>query len=186
VGEGDLHHLTGRRTVRGPEQGDRPVQFLEIRTEGTPASRAAPATRRAVIVRAGGTTLALPLERCREIVQGTHCTPLPGSETFVRGLVNLRGRLVTVMDLGAWLGTGQSAAATDHATLMVEWRDRTVGITVDDVLRIALLEAERIPTMAEPAIAIELFRCLDAESATGGASVVGMLVLDRIFGSVIV
>jgi purine-binding chemotaxis protein CheW len=162
------------------------VQLLEADTQyATPAAILESATRRAVIVVAGGTTLALSLEGCREIVEGAQCTPLPGSEPFVRGLINLRGRLVTVIDLGAWLGGGASARAPQHATLMLEWAGRLVGVTVDDVVRIAVLESDRISAMAEPAGAIELFRCVDDEDGPAENSVVGVLNVDRIFGAII-
>jgi len=162
------------------------VQLLAADTQyAVPTAIPRAATRRAVIVVAGGTTLALPLEGCREIVEGAQCTSLPGSEPFIRGLINLRGRLVTVIDIGSWLGGGASARAPQHATLMLEWAGRIVGVTVDDVVRIAVLEAERISATAEPAAAIELFRCIDDEAGPADNAVIGMLNVDRIFGSVI-
>ena len=43
------------------------------------------------------------IERIREIIPARPYTPLPGSGPHVCGLINLRGRIVTVVDLGARL-----------------------------------------------------------------------------------
>lgn len=53
---------------------------------------------------AGDEQLAVPIEQVREILQVLRMTPLPRTPAFVRGVMNLRGSVVPVIDLAARLG----------------------------------------------------------------------------------
>lgn len=52
----------------------------------------------------GSETLAVAIDDVREILQVTRLTPLPRTPAFVRGVMNLRGAVVPVIDLAARLG----------------------------------------------------------------------------------
>ncbi len=52
----------------------------------------------------GDEPLAVPIDRVREILQVMRMTPLPRTPSFVRGVMNLRGSVVPVIDLSARLG----------------------------------------------------------------------------------
>ncbi len=52
----------------------------------------------------GDETLAVPIDDVREILQMTRLTPLPRTPALVRGVMNLRGAVVPVIDLAARLG----------------------------------------------------------------------------------
>jgi purine-binding chemotaxis protein CheW len=67
----------------------------------------------------------------REIVPARHATRLPGTPDYVRGLINLRGAIVTVVDLARRLGGGSAAA--DGSIILVEHGTKVVGLAVDDV-----------------------------------------------------
>ncbi|MEO8561278.1 MAG: chemotaxis protein CheW, partial [bacterium] len=55
-------------------------------------------------VRLGGATIGLPAAAVREIVRAVAITPLPGAPDIVEGAVNVRGRLVPVIDVRRLLG----------------------------------------------------------------------------------
>jgi len=67
----------------------------------------------------------------REIVALRPTTRLPGSPPFVSGLVNLRGAIVTVIDLAMRLGNG--AASAEGSVVLAECGSRVIGLAVDDV-----------------------------------------------------
>jgi purine-binding chemotaxis protein CheW len=92
--------------------------------------------RQILLVVAGGGLFGIPLEGSREILEGRTCTPLPGSASSVRGLINLRGRLVTVLDLGDRIGLAGVNAGTDHNIVILEHEGKRVGLAVDEVVRI--------------------------------------------------
>jgi purine-binding chemotaxis protein CheW len=99
-----------------------------------------------LLLAAGGRRLALPLGRVREIVTARPITRLPGAESGVAGLVNVRGRMITVLDLGTRLGAHPATDAPGHRVVVLEHRGRSVGLAVEEVLRI--LQAD--PTSFAP------------------------------------
>ncbi len=80
-----------------------------------------------------GHTFGFPLERVREILLSRPFTRLPACGPKVCGLVGLRGRIVTVFDVGAALGLRPAAARPDHRLLLIECGGRIVGGAVEEV-----------------------------------------------------
>ena len=112
-----------------------------------------------VSLRCGPVTFALPIATVREIVMVPQITPVPDTGRFVRGIINLRGRILPVLDLAARLGLGTGPTPPDGRILVVEPdREHPVGLLVDDAS-----EVLRVP---EDAIGPP------PELATGGASAV--------------
>lgn len=68
----------------------------------------------------------------REIAASTSVTRLPGVPPHIRGVMNLRGQLVTVLDL-VHLLTGAPARHLDGSTIVVQSGDRLLGLLVGDV-----------------------------------------------------
>jgi chemotaxis signal transduction protein len=87
--------------------------------------------RRLLVWRVGGMCCAAPIERLREILPGLPVARIPGVHPAVRGVANVRGALVTVVDGRTVLGFPD--AEEPGATLLVEVGPRTVGLAVDEV-----------------------------------------------------
>ncbi|MDO8502443.1 MAG: chemotaxis protein CheW [Gemmatimonadaceae bacterium] len=119
-----------------------------IETEPAPAlvdgEAAAPAPavemRRVLVFTIAGRTRCAELEAVREIVPITETTRLPGAPRYVRGLINLRGSLVTVMDAALCL-YGVPAEGANASILLVERGGRVAGVIVDNVFDIQVLPA---------------------------------------------
>lgn len=79
----------------------------------------------------------VPLERVREILTPQPFTRLPGCGEEVCGLIGVRGRVITVFDLGVLLVSRPAAEHADHRILLVEHGERLVGAAVDEVLAVA-------------------------------------------------
>lgn len=97
-------------------------------------------------MQAGGRACALAGSAVREIASVPPATRLPGAPAHVPGLVNLRGQLLTVVDLGACL-TGVPVAASDASMVVVEAGDKALGVLVDDVHDVQ--EVQVVPTNRE-------------------------------------
>lgn len=91
-----------------------------------------------LLLELGGTRYALPSTSVREILPAAAVTRLPGAPAFVRGLINLRGQLVTLIDLAQRL-TGQPASSADRTTVVVQSGERLLGLVVDDVHDVQVL-----------------------------------------------
>ena len=76
-----------------------------------------------------------------EVVQTRKTTVIHHAPRFVVGVMNLRGRVVTVIDLGEKLDVGAVVSSVDNRILIVEWKHEFVGLLVDRVIEV--LSAER-------------------------------------------
>ena len=69
----------------------------------------------------------------REIRGWTRETPMPQTPDYVRGVINLRGAVMSVIDLGARLGFGLTTPSSRHVIVVVQHDERIVGLLVDAV-----------------------------------------------------
>lgn len=119
----------------------------------TDVSREAPvvdaSAERIVLLGVGGHWFGVAIRAIREIIPPRPYTPLPGSEPYVCGLINLRGRIVTVIDLGARLGLSAASADPDHSIVVLEHAGRLVGMAVQEVSRIVRADLDGLEMGAD-------------------------------------
>lgn len=96
---------------------------------------------RMLLFRVGTRTYGCGIGDVREIVPYRPATRLPGAPEFVQGLINLRGILATVIDLGTWLEPGR-AALRAGSIILAEHGGRQVGLSVDEVLDVRTITPE--------------------------------------------
>jgi purine-binding chemotaxis protein CheW len=113
---------------------------------------------RMALLEVSGHRFALPIGRIREIIPARPYTPLPGSGAHVCGLINLRGRIVTVLDLGARLGLAPAAADPDHSVVIVEHDARLAGLAVGEVSRIIDVDPDALSDAATALRALRIDR----------------------------
>src|SRR5690606_33040601 len=94
---------------------------------------------------------ALPMPAVREIIDcSAELIAMPGSPSFVAGMVNLRGQLVTVIDVRAFYELDDAAVDTVQQALrrivVLDQGDMLLGLLVDSVESIARIDAaDRMP-----------------------------------------
>lgn len=87
---------------------------------------------------------AFELLRVQEVVRVAPTVAMRGAPPAVIGVMNLRGRIVPVFDLGRWLG-GDAVVATEHSRIVVVERDdELIGVLVTAVEDVATLAREHI------------------------------------------
>ncbi len=130
-----------------------------------------------LLFRVGTTLYGCDVRDAREILPLRESTRLPGAAAYVRGLINVRGTIVTVIDLGVRLDSSRAPTRTG-SILLVRRRDRLVGLIVDSVADVRPLEIdESIGAEAGGAIVRGL-------ASLGGAPVV-VLDLDALIAQVL-
>ncbi|MGE5732829.1 MAG: chemotaxis protein CheW [Gemmatimonas sp.] len=77
----------------------------------------------------------------QEIIPLRPLTRVPGAPAYVRGLINMRGIIVTVLDLGVRLDPSRAPIA-EGSILLLRYRDRLVGLVVEEVVDLRALEIE--------------------------------------------
>lgn len=81
----------------------------------------------------GDVLYGIDINRVQEINKLSEITPVPLSPAFVRGVVNLRGRIVTVIDLGYKLTKKRTAESSDTKNIIVESKGEYLGLMVDRI-----------------------------------------------------
>jgi twitching motility protein PilI len=88
-----------------------------------------------VAFRMGGETFLVAREETREVLgYPAVVTRIPGAKSWVRGLANVRGQLLPMLDLRQFLGSGATASSRNTRVIVVNHRDIPAGLMVDEVL----------------------------------------------------
>jgi purine-binding chemotaxis protein CheW len=88
----------------------------------------------------------------REIKGWTAITPLPGQPEYVRGVLNLRGIIIPIVDLRCRFGQGLTSVTPLHIVIVVQIAAKVVGLLADRVLDIVSLdgvEVKPVPKVAQ-------------------------------------
>jgi purine-binding chemotaxis protein CheW len=80
----------------------------------------------------------------REIKEWSGVTQLPNQPDYMRGVLNLRGVMVPIIDLRCRFGQGLTDATPVHVVIVVQVGNKTIGLLADRVLDIVSVEASRI------------------------------------------
>lgn len=109
---------------------------------------AVPAQRpRLLVFRAGGESYALSMESVREVERVSRVTPVPGAPAFLRGLVNLRGEILPLLDLAALLARKGEQSGQRLIVAQAGAADPVVALMVEELNGLAPLQE---PDVAQP------------------------------------
>jgi purine-binding chemotaxis protein CheW len=89
--------------------------------------------RELISFRIGEQEFCVDIMAVREIRGWTAATPLPKSPDFVRGVINLRGAVLPIIDLSARLGLGFTEPEARHVIIVCRIAGQVVGLLVDAV-----------------------------------------------------
>ena len=87
--------------------------------------------------------LGVPVERVQEVLRPQPITPVPLAHPHISGLLNLRGQIVTALDLRARLDLPARDADAPSATVIVATEDGPVALIVDALGDVVVVEQER-------------------------------------------
>ena len=103
----------------------------------------------------GGETYGMDIAAIQEIIRMPEITPIPRAAPDVEGVVNLRGRIVPIVDLRARLGLPVAARTSSARVIVVQVGENTVGLIVDGVTGVLRLSASSIEPPSELVSAVE-------------------------------
>lgn len=69
---------------------------------------------------------------------------IPHSKPFVKGVINLRGQIVPILDLREILGYEEDAANDKRKIIIIENEDELLGLIIDEVLSISQIQDNQI------------------------------------------
>ena len=100
----------------------------------------------------GRETYGIPITSLHEIVRVPEITAVPDAPDYVEGVINLRGKIVSVVDLRKRFGKPAGAPDRHNRILVVAHRGRLAGMIVDaasEVIKIPESEIESAPAMMQ-------------------------------------
>jgi purine-binding chemotaxis protein CheW len=115
-----------------------------LASSGTTTLEPQTATR-TLLFRAAESVYGCDIDAVREIIPYRRATRLPGAPPFVQGLINLRGTIVSVLDLGTRIDAERPPLRdAGGSIILVDHGARVVGVAVDEVMDVQPIEREPI------------------------------------------
>lgn len=116
--------------------------------KGAKARRAREEVREFLAFELAGERFALPLGAVREILKLAPITEVPRARSHVLGILSVRGRITTVLDLRRRLRMAAATPTKASRILLVSGGDEVVGLLVDSVDQVLRLHEEEIELAA--------------------------------------
>ncbi len=121
--------------------------------------------------RVGREHFGVPISLVHEIVRLMEITSVPDSPDFIEGVINLRGKIIPVIDLRKRFGEKQIQASKKNRILVAEIMEKIVGLVVDaasEVVKIPPSDIEPPPNV---------FGESDVNYVTGVGKIGGKLII---------
>ncbi|MGC9955081.1 MAG: chemotaxis protein CheW [Rhizomicrobium sp.] len=131
-----------------------------------------------IVVHIGSQMFGIDMMAVREIRAWSEPTPLPQAPHFVRGMIQLRGTVIPVIDLRDRLGLGETVATTTSVLVIAEIGLRLVSLLVDGVCDLVALS--RASLQAAPHIQDDASRLFVTATATLNEQILSLISLDSV------
>lgn len=92
----------------------------------------------------GRETYGVPITSLHEIVRVPEITAVPDAPDYLEGVINLRGKIVSVMDLRKRFGVKHAALKKGNRILVVEHAGRLAGLIVDSASEVVKIPSEDV------------------------------------------
>jgi purine-binding chemotaxis protein CheW len=133
--------------------------------------------RKYLIFSLAGEDYGVSISKIREIIGYTQTSPVPGTPDHVKGVLELRDRIIPIVDLRLMLGQSE-AEPTDATSILILGVGTPVGIIIDAVQAVDAIRAEDIEPPSDVGIPV------DVEALSGMCQVDGrrrlLLDIDRL------
>jgi len=113
----------------------------------------------------------LPISTVREIVRIPEITSVPNVPDYIEGVINLRGQIISVVDLRKRLGTGMTDRNKRNRIVIVDVEDRQIGLVVSSASEVFRIPASEIEDPQS------VFREGELDYVTGVGKLNGRLVI---------
>lgn len=156
--------MDGNSTVELPAAGlaeDILGQFIQSAQRelddaaGQAQQREQVATFHLVTFHLGKEEFGVDIGSVQEIIRAADITPVPGAPAHVRGVINLRGKIIPVVDLRKRFGLPEIAVGDAQRTVVVELGAKRIGMLVDSVSQVIKVPAGVVEEIPEEATTLD-------------------------------
>lgn len=102
-----------------------------------------------------GETYAVEIDKVQEIIRAAEITAVPGAPPHVCGVINLRGKIIPVVDLRVRFNLPESMPSDEQRIIVVELGKKRLGMLVDAVSQVMRLASASIEDMPEEAVTVD-------------------------------
>jgi purine-binding chemotaxis protein CheW len=88
----------------------------------------------------GGQLFGLPIARVQDVFKPDRMTEVPLSSSEIAGILNLRGRIVTVIDMRRRLGVEERTSEQPSMAIGIECRGESYGLLIDSIGEVIALD----------------------------------------------
>lgn len=104
-------------------------------------------TQRYLEFKLGEEHYAIPLLQVRELISLPETTSVPFSPKYYVGIMNLRGQVISIIDMRTRLGV-QPSESNEEAVIIVEFGELCLGIVVDNICKVLSVDEDKIQEVA--------------------------------------
>ncbi|MBO0140250.1 chemotaxis protein CheW [Agrobacterium sp. Ap1] len=105
--------------------------------------------RELIAFRIGDQEFCVNIMSVREIRGWTQATPMPHAPAYVRGVINLRGAVLPIIDMSARLGMKETEPTQRHVIIVAQVKSKVVGLLVEAVSDILTITDDNIQPVPE-------------------------------------
>jgi purine-binding chemotaxis protein CheW len=98
---------------------------------------------------------AVDVRLVQEIIRVSEITQVPRAPEFIKGVINLRGRIIPVIDLKRKLGLGEVEVGKQTRVVVVRLRERLIGLLVDGASQVLKVPVSTIEPAPEEVVEID-------------------------------
>ena len=131
-----------------------------------------------IAFRVGAQEFCVDIMSVREIRGWTPATVLPHAPSYVRGVINLRGSVLPIVDLAQRLSFANTEATQRHVIIVVQVNAQIVGLLVDSVSEILSHSADSIHPM--PDVATDSVKSFVRGMLAVDGRMIGLIILNSI------
>lgn len=158
--------------MMGEEENDAVFDIINFSAQG--------ALRQYLTFTLGGERYGLEILRVQEIIGRTDLTPLPNMPAHIRGVINLRGTVVPVVDLRSRFAMKQRDNDKLTVVIVVNVASTTIGMVVDTVADVMGIPEEAIQETPSFAASQKIASDYIAHIAKVGNAMIVLLDADRV------
>jgi purine-binding chemotaxis protein CheW len=133
---------------------DRKMSMRAHEIETLPVTEDKKETRLIVFILAGS-EFGIEINRVREIIRVSDITRMPKTPRFLEGIINLRGRIVSVLNLKKRFGFPACDLTMDGRIMIIDVADQIVGLLVDKVSEVLKIDEANLVSPTEEILTIK-------------------------------
>ncbi|SEU23547.1 chemotaxis protein CheW [Paenibacillus sp. NFR01] len=136
----------------------------------------ASASEQYIVSRLGGDRHAFNIRDIEEIIKMEHITDVPNTKPYIKGVINLRGRIVPVVSMCQRIGIPETPAGRSARIIVARHQNEVTGIIVDAVEKVTSFQEIQPPLESGETLGLQYMDGI----GNGPDGLVGILNIHRL------